>query len=534
MRPSPPRTHPLLALLVLVTSASVAHADPPMQFVGELTPYPGTFATYSTVAVDTDRHVAYMSGVFSEHGVSVMNISDPSHPFFVYEIPNPGPIDQNNEPSPADVDLVGRYLAVSHHPNFGLQAFRGVAIYDTQPDPFHPTLIHTITMSTCGLESAQLDPEVESGRPYVYCNSHCLFDPAVYIANILTGQIIGTFIGPEPFGCPPFPCAEQNAPHEAFVQRHPRSGKMLDYVGYWDSGLRIIDVTDPTHPTEAGAFDYGPGTDFRNAHGAVASPSGDYVYVGDEFGFDQRGGVHVFDARTCDGTSHCTPTPIAFWARQSEDAGAPPGSAPPFFVNFVAFDVHNMFPLGENALLVANYRLGLRLLDVTDKANPDEISFYLPNNYGGLADDPNRPFFVGRRTYNAVRGKDGLIYGGDITYGLFVASLNPLTQLPAGAAAFARGARAEMELAGVRVSAGRGEPIVHFSTSKAGRSRLSIYDVSGRLVATVVGDERAAGAQRLKWNARATNGARVASGVYLGRLSTPDGERTVKLVRLAE
>jgi len=531
MRPWSPRTRLFLALLASLTFTSLAQADPPMQYVGSLNPYPGTFATYGTVAVDTDRHVAYMAGAFSDRGVAAMDISDPSHPVLVYEIPNPGPIDQNNSPGPDDVDLVGRYLAVSHHPNFGLQAFRGVAIYDTQPDPFHPTLLHAITMSTCGLESAQLDPEVGSGRPYVYCNSHCLFDPAVYIANILTGQIIGTFIGPEPFGCPPFPCAEENAPHEAFVQRHPRSGKMLDYVGYWDSGLRILDVTDPTHPVEAGAFDYGPGTGYRNAHGAVASPSGDYVYVGDEFGFDQRGGIHVFDARTCDGTSHCTPTPIAFWQRQSPDAGAPPPVGP-FFASFVAFDVHNMFPLGENGLLVANYRLGVRLLDVTDKTNPNEISFYLPNNNDGVADDPNRPLFVGRRTYNAVRGKDGLIYGGDITYGLFVASLNPLTQLPAGAAAFARGARGGGELTGVRVSIGRSTPVVSFSTRKPGRSTLTIYDISGRLVATVVGEDRSAGAQRLMWNARAASGARVASGVYLGRLSTPDGETTVKVVRL--
>ena len=86
------------------------------------------------------------------------------------------------------MDLVGRYLAVAHHPLFGLQAFRGVAIYDTGPDPYHPILINAISMSPCGLESSQLDPEAESGRPYVYCNLHCLADPAVFIANILTGQ----------------------------------------------------------------------------------------------------------------------------------------------------------------------------------------------------------------------------------------------------------------------------------------------------------------------------------------------------------
>ncbi|HEU5311729.1 MAG TPA: hypothetical protein VFV24_09780, partial [Candidatus Eisenbacteria bacterium] len=114
-----------------------------MQYVGSLNPYPEG-AVFSTVAVDTDRDVAYMANVFDPHGVSVIDIHDPSLPVFVYEIPNPGTINANNQPSPADVDLVGRYLAVTHHPLFGLQAFKGVAIYDTQPDPYHPTLISLI------------------------------------------------------------------------------------------------------------------------------------------------------------------------------------------------------------------------------------------------------------------------------------------------------------------------------------------------------------------------------------------------------
>ena len=534
MRPSVLRARLMFLPLLLLLLAPTARASgPPMQYVGSLNPYPGAFSAYATVAVDTDRHVAYLASVFASQGVAVIDIHDPSHPVFVYEIPNPPPIDANNQPENGDVDLVGRYLAVSHHGQFGRQVFRGVAIYDTQPDPYHPTLVSTIPINTCGIESAQLDPEAGSGRPYVYANSHCFGANNVYIGNILTGQIIGTFLGPEPFGdCPPFPCTEENAPHEAFVQRHPRSGKVLDYVGYWDSGLRIIDVTDPTHPTEVGAFDYGPGTGFRNAHGAVATPSGDYVFVGDEFAFDQRGGIHVFDARTCDGTSHCTPTPIAFWQRQSDDAGAPPDANPIFFTSFVAFDVHNMFPMGENALLLGNYRLGVRLLDVTNKSAPQEISFYNPNNNGGTVDDPGRPdLTTGRRTYNAVRGHDGLIYGGDITMGLFVCSLHPNTVLPSGAAAFARADRGGSDLVSVRVSVGRE---VHFTTRKPGRSELAIFDISGRLVARVVDEDHGTGDHRLSWDSRTASGARAARGVYLGRLTTPDGAGSVKLVHLGD
>ena len=48
-----------------------------------------------------------------------------------------------------------------------------------------------------------------------------------------------------PIGCVPAPpyCTGFNFAHEGFIQRHPRSGRVLDYVSFWDSGLRIVDVT---------------------------------------------------------------------------------------------------------------------------------------------------------------------------------------------------------------------------------------------------------------------------------------------------
>ena len=241
----------------------------------------------------------------------------------------------------------------------------------------------------------------------------------------------------------------------------------------------------------------------------------------------------MFDARTCDGTVHCTPTPIAFWQRQSESASVPP-DANPAFVSFVAFDVHNMFPMGENALLVANYRLGVRILDVTNKTDPQEISFYNVNDNGGAVGTPGRPFLAGRRTYNAVRGHDGLFYGGDLTLGFFVCSLHPQTVLPPGSAAFARGTGSDGDLGLVRVTVGGGDPVVQFTTRRPGQSRLAIFDVSGRLVTTVVGDNQVAGPQQLSWNARTAGGALAARGVYLGHLTTPDGQRTVKLVQLGD
>jgi len=56
--------------------------------------------------------------------------------------------------------------------------------------------------------------------------------------------------------------------------------------------------------------------------------------------------------------------------------------------------------------------------------------------------------------------------------------------------------------------------------------RLHIYDVSGRLVKTLVDQFMANGAHGVTWDGTTRNGSRASSGVYFYVLQTP--ERTVK------
>lgn len=514
-----PRRSFLFTVTFLVSSSSLVWASgDPMRLVGSVAPIPD--GVYSSVVVDEARGAAYMGSAFVGNGVSVIDMRDRAYPALVRVLPRPGVLDANNQTEAFDVDLVGRYLLISYFPTFGLQAFRGLEVYDISTDPFNPTLLRTIPL--LAFESSQLDPEVESGRPYAYCNRAGLFDAQIVIVNILTGEVLSTFVGPEP-NLPPF--EPWNHPHEAMVQRHPRSGRMLDYVGYWDSGLRIIDVTDPRNPVEVGSFDYGPGTPHQNAHGAVVTPSGNWVYVGDELSVNEGGGVHVLDTSACDGTSYCTPTQVGFWHIEGHNTYNPNDHA---FTTWLSFDVHNMDPRGENALLVGNYKLGVRLLDTTDKSAPEEISFYLPNNNGGGADPT--PFIVGRRTWVALFGSDNLIYASDMTMGFFVLRLNQRTVLPA---AMARRGQGDGPL-DLRVESIAGRHRLAFTTSRAGVSTLSIFDVSGRRVAEIRSTQAGVGRQVLEWAGRAPSGQRAAGGLYLGRLTTPDGSRTVKMVQASE
>jgi hypothetical protein len=413
------RRFAVLTIVLWLAAAPVASAaGNPMQLVGSLAPWRD--GQFSNVAADAARHVAYL-GSFDDQGVAVIDTSDPTEPVLADTLSTA--IDEPDDTSDsADLDLVGRYLAVSHQPWSHPDAFGGISVYDTAADPYHPVLLRRIEAAP--VHTVQLDPEVEAGRPYAYLNSE--WDGMVTIVNILSGAILGQYASPEGLFCQPSDtdCQAFNFAHEGHVQRHPDSGLVLDYVSYWDSGLRIVDVTDPTNPMEVGAFDYSPTTDGNCcAHDAKPTPSADWVYLEDEIGVGATGGVRVLDTSTCDGRSYCAPVEVGAWhirghkvqagAYHGRGGGAWHGVIQRFFT----FDAHNLDVRGENTLLVANYSMGIRLIDTSDKTSPVETAFLLPNANKA---DACKCFFQARETWGAYFGSDGRIYASDFWLGFFI------------------------------------------------------------------------------------------------------------------
>jgi hypothetical protein len=68
-----------------------------------------------------------------------------------------------------------------------------------------------------------------------------------------------------------------------------------------------------------------------------------------------------------------------------------------------------------------------------------------------------------------------------------------------------------------------------FSTSRAGRVRVQIFDLAGRLVKTVLDEPRGEGYQSIRWNGSDRNGTKVASGIYYFRIQA-DGTEVVHRV----
>lgn len=73
----------------------------------------------------------------------------------------------------------------------------------------------------------------------------------------------------------------------------------------------------------------------------------------------------------------------------------------------------------------------------------------------------------------------------------------------------------------------RGGTDVAFTTPRAGHVTLTVHDLLGRRVATLLDGDASAGETRVRWDA-----AGVAPGVYLARLSAGGETRTVRMLRL--
>jgi hypothetical protein len=70
---------------------------------------------------------------------------------------------------------------------------------------------------------------------------------------------------------------------------------------------------------------------------------------------------------------------------------------------------------------------------------------------------------------------------------------------------------------------------LRFDLPEAGRVRLEVYDVAGRLVRVLVDGERAAGSNEVVWDGRDDGGKAVGSGTYLARLSFNGRMETVRM-----
>ena len=169
------------------------------------------------------------------------------------------------------------------------------------------------------------------------------------------------------------------------------------YQAFWDAGVVVADVSDPTDPQTITQFGDAPEADTPmggsfpleryltapgNAHYVQPSPDGGLVYVGaetfpDDFvenpDNDDYGGIRVFDV-----SDPTTPMELA-------------RIDPP---NVDAFRTSHNFDVTANRLHASWYDGGVTVHDVSDPANPETLSSYYADGSSFWGAEAARGFTV--------------------------------------------------------------------------------------------------------------------------------------------
>jgi hypothetical protein len=179
---------------------------------------------------------------------------------------------------------------------------------------------------------------------------------------------------------------------------------------------------------------------------------------------------------------------------------------------------------GTTAYLAAGYA-GLVLVDISEGGTPHVI--------GGLATPDN--------LLEVAAGSDGVYLG----YG-FPVRVAPLqcgpTILAHGSAQFEEGGLATrpatpavappLSLQAAHPSPFRERTGLSFALSQTRAARVSVYDVTGRLVRTLLDTELTAGGHEIAWDGKDGRGAAVAPGTYFVRLQAGQQSAVQRVTRV--
>jgi hypothetical protein len=154
-----------------------------------------------------------------------------------------------------------------------------------------------------------------------------------------------------------------------------------------------------------------------------------------------------------------------------------------------------------------------------------DVNEYLANE--GVLVDPN--FTIQSMTTMTPDGRQLFGYGQMLTPPYTRRAFRITRSITAGVTPPA--VPASLALASPRPNPSAGATRLEFDLPSAGNAELSVFDASGRRVATLVDGEQPAGRHSATWDGHATGGERVAAGLYFARLATSQGSVSRRIVR---
>jgi hypothetical protein len=341
-------------------------------------------------------------GHMGDRGTSILDVRDPSDPRLVGRIPSFPHTHGHKVQIVDDVLLVNREKI----PRSEGPWTPGLAIYDIS----RPTEPREIAFWRCGGKGVHRMTWWEPGLAWVTAGDDDYTDQFLVVLD-LADPSRPTEVGR--WWLPGMATGRGETPdwgddwtvklHHALV-RGDRA-----YCSWWDKGIVILDVADPAAPTVVSHLEFGHDAS-RATHTAVPLPRRDLLVVTEEripFGCV---GVAP-NTRIVDISDETRPRVVSTFPVPDGDFCERGG-------RFGPHNVHEMRPgtlSDPNTIYLTYFNAGIRVLDVSDPANPTEIAWFIPDAPAG------HPAI---QLNDVLVGTDGLIYVTDrFAGGLYILEL---------------------------------------------------------------------------------------------------------------
>ncbi len=407
-----------LAAGVLCVSAWAAPEIHNLELVGQLPLGPGFNA-----GVWVQQNTAYVGtwGTASAcpgFGVKVVDLTTPASPRLIQRLaayPNTSAEDVvvrsvDNRNFRGDLLAVGLQSCRSGQTS----ARRGVELYDVS-DPRNP---HLLSFFETGSESRGVhELDLVTGRS----DGRVL----LLLATIARFRLLDVSDPAHPRQLSDWNLAERTgeaASSSRFVHSVQASADgQLAYLSYWDAGVLLLDISDPTNPKIAGRTG-APATGEGTAHSVAVSRDNRLMLAANEDldpgssadGYTDWGYLRVYDVAD-------PANPRQVGAFLTANAHTDRLNGPADSGTYSIRDAH----LQGNFGYLSWYSDGLRVVDLANPRSPQEVGSYVPPD----TPDPYGVFANKAQVWSVVTQPErNLVLASDINFGLYV--LRPLEPKP--------------------------------------------------------------------------------------------------------
>lgn len=329
--------------------------------------------------ISIEGNYAYVGHQHRPHGTTILDISDPRKPKIVSTLKPGHPWSHSHK-----ARVVGDIMIVNSEFERGPGARReeyadgGFRIYDVK-DKSNPRLITFVKTYGKGVHRFDMDEN------YAYIST----EMQGYVGNILVIYDIRNPSRPVEVsrwamerqhvgnGEEPHPKGAEHRLHHAM-----RCGSQM-YGGCWFSGISIIDVSDIAKPRTLSRYEYDP---------PCPEPTHTFLKVPHPIGSKEIA-VSTEEERAHRGADAGKPhAPLRTW--DVSDPAQPkllctyylPESATPYPADKVRFGTHQLREKvdEDNLIYVTWFAGGLRILDISNPANPKEQGYFIPKPGDGV------------------------------------------------------------------------------------------------------------------------------------------------------